>query len=125
MNSLCRILSFSLLVLLPAMRANAHAFLEHSDPHVGGKVHSALTAVRVWFTEAIEPAFSSSKFSMRPENRSIRKTRTWIPAIGRSWRFHCRDSDQERTRWSGAWCQWIRIGRMAISRFRFFRKAQG
>jgi copper resistance protein C len=59
MNSLCRILSFSLLVLLPAMRANAHAFLEHSDPHVGGKVHSAPTAVRVWFTEAIEPAFSS------------------------------------------------------------------
>jgi copper resistance protein C len=59
MNSLCRILSFCLLVLLPATRANAHAFLEHSDPPVGGKLHSAPAAVRIWFTEAIEPAFSS------------------------------------------------------------------
>lgn len=59
MNSLCRILSFCLLVLLPATRANAHAFLEHSDPPVGGKMHSAPAAVRIWFTEAIEPRFSS------------------------------------------------------------------
>jgi hypothetical protein len=59
MKSVCRILSFCLLVLLPATRANAHAFLDHSDPPVGGKVHSAPAAVRIWFTEAIEPAFSS------------------------------------------------------------------
>ena len=59
MNSLCRILFFCLLVLLPATHANAHAFLEHSDPPVGGKVHSAPAAVRIWFTEAIEPRFSS------------------------------------------------------------------
>jgi copper resistance protein C len=59
MNSLCRILCFSLLLLLPAARVSAHAFLEHSDPPVGGKAHSAPAAVRIWFTEAIEPAFSS------------------------------------------------------------------
>jgi copper resistance protein C len=59
MNSLCRILSFCLLVLLPAARVSAHAFLEHSDPPVGGKVHSVPAAVRIWFTEAIEPTFSS------------------------------------------------------------------
>ena len=47
MNSLCRILSFCLLVLLLATRANAHAFLEHSDPPVGGKMHSAPAAVRI------------------------------------------------------------------------------
>lgn len=58
MNSLCRILSFCFLVLLPAARVSAHAFLEHSDPSVGGKVHSAPAAVRIWFTEAIEPVFS-------------------------------------------------------------------
>jgi copper resistance protein C len=58
-NSLCRILCFCLLVLLPTARVSAHAFLEHSDPPVGGKVHSAPAAVRIWFTEAIEPAFSS------------------------------------------------------------------
>ena len=59
MNSLCRILSFCLLVILPAARVSAHAFLERSDPPVGGKVHSAPAAVRIWFTEAIEPRFSS------------------------------------------------------------------
>ena len=59
MNSLCRIFCFCLLVLLPSARVSAHAFLEHSDPPVGGKVHSAPPAVRIWFTEAIEPAFSS------------------------------------------------------------------
>jgi methionine-rich copper-binding protein CopC len=59
MNSLCRILSFCLLVLLPAARVSAHAFLEHSDPSVGSKVHSVPAAVRIWFTEAIEPRFSS------------------------------------------------------------------
>jgi methionine-rich copper-binding protein CopC len=59
MNSLCRILCCCLLLVLPSARLSAHAFLEHSDPPVGGKVHSAPAAVRIWFTEAIEPAFSS------------------------------------------------------------------
>jgi methionine-rich copper-binding protein CopC len=61
MKSVCRILCFCLLVPLPAAHVSAHAFLEHSDPPVGGKVHSAPAAVRIWFTEAIEPAFSSIK----------------------------------------------------------------
>ena len=59
MNSLCRILCCCLLLVLPSARLSAHAFLEHSDPPVGGKVHSAPAAVRIWFTEAIEPVFSS------------------------------------------------------------------
>jgi hypothetical protein len=59
MTSLCRILSFCLLILLPVARVSAHAFLEHSDPSVGGKVHSAPAVVRIWFTEGIEPIFSS------------------------------------------------------------------
>ncbi len=59
MKLLCRILTLSLVLLLPAARVSAHAFLEHSDPPVGGKVHSAPAAVRIWFTEAIEPRFSS------------------------------------------------------------------
>jgi len=59
MKSVCRILSFFLLLLLPAVRVSAHAFLEHSDPPVGGKVHSAPAAVRIWFTEEVEPVFSS------------------------------------------------------------------
>jgi len=59
MNRLCRILFFCLVVLLSASRVSAHAFLERSDPFVGGKVHSTPAAVRIWFTEAIEPRFSS------------------------------------------------------------------
>ena len=59
MNSLCCILFFCLVVVLPATRVSAHAFLERSDPPVGAKVRSAPAAVRIWFTEAIEPAFSS------------------------------------------------------------------
>jgi len=59
MKSVCRILSLCLLLILPAALVSAHAFLEHSDPPVGGKVHSAPAAVRIWFTEAIEPAFNS------------------------------------------------------------------
>ena len=59
MNSLSRILFFWLLVLLPDERVSAHVFLEHSDPAVGGKMHSAPAAVRIWFTGAIEPALSS------------------------------------------------------------------
>ncbi len=58
-NSLCRIISFCLLLLLPAARVSAHVFLERSDPGVGGKIHSAPAAVRIWFTEAIDPVFSS------------------------------------------------------------------
>jgi len=58
MNSLCRILSFCLLVILPPAGVSAHVFLERSNPDVGGKTHSAPAAVRIWFTEAIEPAFS-------------------------------------------------------------------
>ena len=59
MKLLSRILTLSLVLLLPAARVSAHAFLEHSDPSVGSKVHSAPAAVRIWFTEAIEPRFSS------------------------------------------------------------------
>jgi methionine-rich copper-binding protein CopC len=59
MNWLCRILFFCLVVPLSASRVSAHAFLEHSAPSVGSKVHSAPATVRIWFTEAIEPRFSS------------------------------------------------------------------
>ncbi len=59
MKSLCRILFFCLLLFPPVARVNAHAFLDHSDPPVGGKVHSGPAVVRIWFTEAIDPASSN------------------------------------------------------------------
>jgi len=41
-----------------AVPAAAHAFLDHADPRVGSTVAQAPGSVRLWFTEALEPAFS-------------------------------------------------------------------
>lgn len=47
--------------LLAAPAAFAHAFLDHADPRVGSEVDRAPGQVTLWFTEALEPAFSSVK----------------------------------------------------------------
>ena len=39
--------------------ACAHAFLDHATPAVGSVVHGAPAQVRLWFTQQLEPAFSS------------------------------------------------------------------
>lgn len=39
--------------------AGAHAFLDHASPRVGSVVHGSPAEVKVWFTEELEPAFSS------------------------------------------------------------------
>jgi methionine-rich copper-binding protein CopC len=46
-------------LLLGAGVAWGHAFLERAEPRVGSTVKSPPSQVRVWFTEAIEPAFST------------------------------------------------------------------
>jgi methionine-rich copper-binding protein CopC len=50
-----------LAALLAAPAAFAHAFLDHADPRVGSEVDRAPGHVTLWFTEALEPAFSSVK----------------------------------------------------------------
>ena len=44
--------------LLPAA-AQAHAFLDHASPKVGSTVASAPKELLLWFTEKLEPAFST------------------------------------------------------------------
>ena len=39
-------------------RAWAHAFIDHTDPLVGGAVKQAPAEVRLWYTQGLEPAFS-------------------------------------------------------------------
>jgi methionine-rich copper-binding protein CopC len=39
--------------------ARAHAFLDHSSPLVGSTVPSAPRQLTMWFTQNLEPAFSS------------------------------------------------------------------
>ena len=39
--------------------ASAHAFLDRADPRVGSTVRTPPSQVRLWFTESLEPLFSS------------------------------------------------------------------
>jgi methionine-rich copper-binding protein CopC len=42
-------------------RAHAHAFLDHALPAVGSAVHASPGQVKLWFTQSLEPAFSTSQ----------------------------------------------------------------
>ena len=42
-----------------ATAASAHAFLDHASPRVGGTVHGSPAVVKLWFTQELEPAFST------------------------------------------------------------------
>lgn len=48
-----------LLVLLATGEAAAHAMLDHAEPRVGNKVATAPHEVTLWFTQKLEPAFST------------------------------------------------------------------
>jgi hypothetical protein len=40
--------------------AEAHAFLDHANPAVGSTVPAGPAAVTLWFTQQLEPAFSTA-----------------------------------------------------------------
>ena len=44
---------------LASAEAQAHAFLDHASPRVGSTVHGSPPEVRLWFTQELEPAFST------------------------------------------------------------------
>jgi copper resistance protein C len=46
-------------LLLGAGAAWGHAFLDRAEPRVGSTVKSAPVQVRLWFSERLEPAFST------------------------------------------------------------------
>lgn len=48
-------------LLLGAAAARAHAFLDHAAPAVGSTIHASPAEVRMWFTEPLEPAFSTAE----------------------------------------------------------------
>jgi len=43
------------------VQAHAHAFLDRSEPRVGATVSAAPGELKLWFTQEIEPAFSTVK----------------------------------------------------------------
>jgi copper resistance protein C len=46
--------------LLAAPDVKAHAFLDHASPAVGSSVPTAPGAVTLWFTQQLEPAFTTA-----------------------------------------------------------------
>jgi methionine-rich copper-binding protein CopC len=49
------------LVLWLASIAHAHALLDHASPRVGSTIATAPTEVVLWFTQKLEPAFSTAE----------------------------------------------------------------
>ena len=52
------------LLLVPALLSGApaawaHAFLDHANPAVGSTLRQPPGAIRLWFTQELEPAFST------------------------------------------------------------------
>ena len=53
-------LALALVVVLGGTATlGAHAFLDRAEPRVGSTVRIAPTRLTLWFTESLEPAFSS------------------------------------------------------------------
>jgi methionine-rich copper-binding protein CopC len=48
-----------LVLLLTGGGAMAHAMLDHAEPRVGSKVATTPREVTLWFTQKLEPAFST------------------------------------------------------------------
>jgi methionine-rich copper-binding protein CopC len=55
---------------LPAAVAFAHAFLDHAVPAVGSTVTAAPKEVQIFYTQALEPAFSAATLT-GPDGRDI------------------------------------------------------
>jgi len=59
-----------LLLAFGAPAARAHAFLDHANPAVGSTVATAPQQLTLWFTQKLEPAFSSVEV-MGPKGASV------------------------------------------------------
>jgi copper resistance protein C len=61
--------TFLALASFAASPALAHAFLDHSLPPVGGALPTAPAGVTIWFTQELEPAFSTVEVTDQSGNR--------------------------------------------------------
>ena len=66
------------LALLSPAQAWAHAFLDHSEPRVGSDVGKTPAEIRIWFTQQLEPAFSTIKV-FGPDGKQIDNKDTHVP----------------------------------------------
>ena len=49
--------------------AHAHVFLDHAAPAVGSTVRAPPAQIKLWFTQALEPAFSTVRVVDRSNQR--------------------------------------------------------
>ncbi len=56
-------------VALAGATARAHAFLDHASPAVGSSIRTAPAVVMMWFTQQLEPAFSTVTVTDKSGNR--------------------------------------------------------
>jgi len=61
---LSRLLAFASAMTFVSL-AGAHAFLDHATPAVGSAVRASPAQVKLWFTQKLEPAFSTARVSDR------------------------------------------------------------
>jgi hypothetical protein len=60
---------FALAVTLEApTEASAHAFLDHANPAVGSTLPAPPAAVTMWFTQQLEPAFTTATVTDKSGN---------------------------------------------------------
>lgn len=67
-----RACTFALLTLAMCAGAGAHAFLQRATPAVGSAVRESPAQVKLWFSEDLEPAFSTLKV-MGPDGKEVDK----------------------------------------------------
>ena len=58
MRFLLAFIAAAIVALAPAL-AEAHAHLDHASPPVGGTVATAPHDITIWYTQNLEPAFST------------------------------------------------------------------
>ncbi|HEY2190451.1 MAG TPA: copper resistance CopC family protein [Caldimonas sp.] len=73
----------SMSAAVAAGSAWAHAFLDHAQPPVGSVVHEAPARVEVWFSEDLEPAFSTLKVLNAADQQVDRMDKS-VPGSDRS-----------------------------------------
>jgi copper resistance protein C len=63
----------AVLFLVIQSQAWAHAFLDHSEPKVGSTVTNSPSEIKIWFTQNVEPVFSSIEVQDAQGNEVDRK----------------------------------------------------
>jgi hypothetical protein len=69
MRAIAAALAVSAGLLLASAAASAHAFLDHASPAVGSSVPASPAIMTLWFTQELEPAFSTVTVTDKSGNR--------------------------------------------------------